>query len=130
MSEQVNTAEERVRAFWKSVSTWRGEPYGGPLKGTLCWTVSIIYGRSHQGITKEEAFAAAGEFTEQRKKDIEEVREEIIEQVTGIGIARCELGARPDSHYWKRIAEVKERTLTRLQSHLAALLEGVKEGVA
>ena len=108
------TDEEYVRARWERVIVCDGS-YRHYAKGTI-----LLNWANHQFYEFKD-FSAARAFTENREREIAEVREEISEIEDDILSYSSHDNA--DS-----FAVIYRRILARLQARLAELRRGMKEG--
>ena len=108
------TDEEYVRARWERVLVCDGS-YRHYAKGTI-----LLNWSNHQFYEFKD-FSAARAFTENREREIAEVREEISEIEDDILSYSSHDNA--DS-----FAVIYRRILARLQARLAELRRGMKEG--
>ena len=106
------TDEEYVRARWEDSVAF--------TMGPNPWTLRLPCGKYFDG-TIDECWSGARAFTEQREREIAEVREEISEIEDDILSYSSHDNA--DS-----FAVIYRRILARLQARLAELRRGMKEG--
>lgn len=111
--EEAMSAEQRVRAAWQQILI--GQPTTVDYDGEWVLLITIAGKRFIAG-TKEECFELADAFTNDIKRQVAEVREEIMWQERD---CKCFEGF-PRGVVCKRI-------LARLQAHLDAISRGLRK---